>query len=497
MCKASRQPNQSYWPGLTLQGYFLGAMTSRSCFLLVKVLAAAAVQCFHAGITSWLDSICAVNVKSALSDCSGSRRDVQRDRKDGFLLPQQAHSQIWDRQTHQIKFDSGCASCPLSLFHPHSHLYNRLPFHRSSLFNHLLFILPLWHAMYTHMCRAHTPHQTHTPPAQLIFILPIWHAMYTHTLADTHTCTCKHTHTCAYTPHQHNSCHPNPHNICLSHLESCFYYTSICYCLIFMFSKCHRSKTGIYISSTLHCFTPLVNILFMLSLLTSVLLLCLSSGSTNQRSPVGVKPKITLDPYTRLKSDKLDLVSPPTNSWNTPSGSLFEIEEPPQSANPETLSLTGSPTIFRDLTYSRWISSTPWGFLLLSFLISDVWPIFWVPQPLYESCVSGIEEILEVSAISLPQDLVKSWWWELLTESSTRCSQQNLAIYSMWVCQVFPASSPAIGLKRSNDYHLGVKLTAQPLFWPKCPRRMSKVEMTRPSGLGCSDATRTNGHPCA
>lgn len=149
------------------------------------------------------------------------------------------------------------------------------------------------------------------------------------------------------------------------------------------------SKTGIYISSTLRYFTPLVNILFMLSLLTSVLLLCLSAGSTSQRSPVGVKPKITLDPYTRLKSDKLDLVSRLVRYKHTCvllfAGVDFprEGEErdplivgthpldptvPQCTAHSETLSLTGTWSCrgvtapqCSETTYSGWSSSNPWG----------------------------------------------------------------------------------------------------------------------------------------
>lgn len=153
-----------------------------------------------------------------------------------------------------------------------------------------------------------------------------------------------------------------------------------------------------------------------------------------------------------------------------------------------------SPTIFRGLTYSRWNSSTPWGFLLRSFWISDVWPIFWVPQPLYESCVSGIEEILEVSAISHPQDLVKSWWWELLRESSTRYSQQNLAIY--------------LGLLGLSSFLPSNRIEAIKWWPPRCPDDCSAPLFTKVSttyvqswndttlGLGCPNTTCTNGHLC-
>lgn len=66
MCKASQPPNQSHWPGLTLQGYFLGAVTSRFYLVSVKAPVAVAAECRHAGATWSWDAVHAFSAEEAL-----------------------------------------------------------------------------------------------------------------------------------------------------------------------------------------------------------------------------------------------------------------------------------------------------------------------------------------------------------------------------------------------------------------------------------------------
>lgn len=67
---------------------------------------------------------------------------------------------------------------------------------------------------------------------------------------------------------------------------------------VIVVASCDRHSIN-DLSLSLTAFVPVFLLFFGLSL-----------GSSSQRSPTGAKPKITLDPYIRLKSDKLDLVSP-------------------------------------------------------------------------------------------------------------------------------------------------------------------------------------------
>lgn len=203
MCKASQPPNQSHWPGLTLQGCFLGAVTSG--FWLVSVKSARGCSCAVSPCWSNLvleryprgyrgSGACqAVQVRAGIRGLTG---------RTGFSSRSRPTHKSGADQLIKLTLDTGCAPWPPSLFPPHSHLYNHLPFLCSSLFNRLLFLS---------------------------------------SLCDTHI----HTHT----PHRHNSFQPNPHGICPSlwNLLTVMGRHAVASHLV---SKCHQSTSGMGVTPT-------------------------------------------------------------------------------------------------------------------------------------------------------------------------------------------------------------------------------------------------------
>lgn len=191
----------------------------------------------------------------------------------------------------------GCLPSPLSLFSL-THLYNHPCFLHSSLFNHLLFIRPPKHThslthtqihMHTSLITTSTKSTDNICPSTLILQIIQWYFS-----------------SCCFLSIllPHILILKTPGSIC--HTIMYFLYITIIYMRIFFHT----------VSNSWFMLPPLVfNHIFHLLLFSPpssppFFSFFVSLGSTSQRSPTGTKPKITLDPYIRLKSDKLDLVSP-------------------------------------------------------------------------------------------------------------------------------------------------------------------------------------------